>query len=191
MLRRGRPRGRRRRPARSVAAPKALGSSRCWTGRFLFRPGGRHAVGWSITQPSLRRPPCLPTSSCSGDTDRLFARMGRADRCRPARHMARIACSLQGRRARASTGPSSGTSAKSTTSTGCSTAGVRQVAEGSPWPRYAVRACIVCTDEQFGLVRMYQAIGASEDRRPRHRRARPPDAAAFIARERVRLGIAI
>ena len=42
---------------------------------------------------------------------------------------------------------------------GVSTAGIRRVAEGNPWPRSAIRACIVATDEQFGLVRMYQALG--------------------------------
>jgi hypothetical protein len=73
---------------------------------------------------------------------------------------------------------------------GVSSAGVRRAAEGNPWPRYAVRAFIVGTGEQFGLARMYQALGdpktddlcitSSAD-----------DARAFVGRERARLGIAI
>jgi hypothetical protein len=73
---------------------------------------------------------------------------------------------------------------------GVSTAGVRQVAEGNPWPRYAVRVCIVGSDEQFGLVRMYQALGDPKtDDLGIFRSA--ADADAYIARERARLGIAI
>jgi hypothetical protein len=73
---------------------------------------------------------------------------------------------------------------------GVSTAGVRQVAERNPWPRYSVRACIVCTDEQFGLVRMYQALGDPKTDGIGITRS-AADAVAFIARERVRLGIVI
>ncbi len=73
---------------------------------------------------------------------------------------------------------------------GVSSAGVRQAAEGNPWPRYAVRACIVTTDEQFGLVRMYQALGNPKTDHVGITRS-AADADAFIARERIRLGIAI
>jgi hypothetical protein len=73
---------------------------------------------------------------------------------------------------------------------GVTTAGIRQVAEGNPWPRYAVRACIVATDEQFGLVRMYQALGDPKTDGVGITRS-PDDANAFVARERVRLGIVI
>jgi hypothetical protein len=40
-----------------------------------------------------------------------------------------------------------------------STDGIRRMAEGNPWPGPCLRAFIVDTDEQFGLARMYQAIG--------------------------------
>ena len=73
---------------------------------------------------------------------------------------------------------------------GVSTAGIRQLAEGNPWPRFSVRACIVTTDEQFGLVRMYQALGEPKTDHVGITRS-AADADAFIARERVRLGIAI
>jgi len=73
---------------------------------------------------------------------------------------------------------------------GVSTEGVRQLAEGNPWPRFSVRACIVTTDEQFGLVRMYQALGEPKTDHVGITRS-AADADAFIARERVRLGIAI
>ena len=73
---------------------------------------------------------------------------------------------------------------------GVSTAGVRRAAEGNPWPRSAIRACIVTTDEQFGLVRMYQALGDPKTDDMRITRS-VADADAFIARERLRLGIGI
>ena len=73
---------------------------------------------------------------------------------------------------------------------GVSTAGVRRVAEGNPWPRSAIRACIVSTDEQFGLVRMYQALGDPKTDDMGIART-VADADAFIARERLRLGIGI
>ena len=73
---------------------------------------------------------------------------------------------------------------------GVTSAGVRQIAEGNPWPRYAVRACIVSTDEQFGLVRMYQALGDPKTDTMGITRS-AADADTFIASERVRLGIAI
>ena len=82
------------------------------------------------------------------------------------------------------------TSAPSTTWTVVSTAGIRRAAEGNPWPRYAVRAFIVATDEQFGLLRMYQALGNPKTDDVGITRS-VADAEAFIARERVRLGIAI
>ena len=73
---------------------------------------------------------------------------------------------------------------------GVSTAGIRQAAEKNPWPRYTVRAFIVGTDEQFGLARMYQALGDPKtDDLGIFRSA--ADADAYIARERARLGIAI
>ena len=73
---------------------------------------------------------------------------------------------------------------------GVSSAGIRRLAEGNPWPRFAVRACIVTTDEQFGLVRMYQALGDPKTDDIGIMRS-VADGHAFIARERVRLGIAI
>ena len=73
---------------------------------------------------------------------------------------------------------------------GVSTAGVRRAAEGNPWPRSAIRACIVTTDEQFGLVRMYQALGDPKTDDVAITRS-AADANAFIGHERVRLGIAI
>ena len=60
----------------------------------------------------------------------------------------------------------------------------------NPWPRYAVRAFVVATDEQFGLLRMYQALGNPKTDDVGITRS-VADAEAFIARERVRLGIAI
>ena len=73
---------------------------------------------------------------------------------------------------------------------GVSTAGVRRVAEGNPWPRSSVRVCIVTTDEQFGLVRMYQALGDPKTDDVGITRS-AADAHAFVARERLRLGIGI
>ena len=73
---------------------------------------------------------------------------------------------------------------------GVTSAGIRRVAERNPWPRYAVRAFIVATDEQFGLARMYQALGDPKTDDVAITRS-AADASAFIARERVRLGIAI
>ena len=68
--------------------------------------------------------------------------------------------------------------------------GIRRAAEGNPWPRYTVRAFIVSTDEQFGLARMYQALGDPKtDDLCITRSATEAD--VFIGRERVRLGIAI
>ena len=68
--------------------------------------------------------------------------------------------------------------------------GIRRIAEGNPWPRYTVRAFIVSTDEQFGLARMYQALGDPKTGDLCLTRS-ADDADAFIRRERVRLGIAI
>jgi hypothetical protein len=73
---------------------------------------------------------------------------------------------------------------------GLSTAGVRRAAEENPWPRYAVRAFVVATDEQFGLLRMYQALGNPKTDDVGISRS-VADAEDFIARERARLGIAI
>jgi hypothetical protein len=73
---------------------------------------------------------------------------------------------------------------------GVSTAGIRRIAELNPWPRFAVRACIVATDEQYGLVRMYQALGDPKaDDLAIIRSAAEAD--AFVIRERIRLGIGI
>jgi hypothetical protein len=73
---------------------------------------------------------------------------------------------------------------------GVSTAGIRRIAELNPWPRFAVRACIVATDEQYGLVRMYQALGDPKaDDLAIIRSAAEAD--AFVMRERIRLGIGI
>jgi hypothetical protein len=68
--------------------------------------------------------------------------------------------------------------------------GVRRMAEGNPWPRYSVRAFIVSTDEQFGLARMYQALGDPKTGDLGIVRS-DADASAFVGRERARLGIAI
>jgi hypothetical protein len=73
---------------------------------------------------------------------------------------------------------------------GVSTAGIRRAAEANPWPRYSVRAFIVTTDEQFGLLRMYQALGDPKTDDVAITRS-AADADAFVARERVRLGIAL
>ena len=70
------------------------------------------------------------------------------------------------------------------------TAGIRRAAEENPWPQFAVRAFVVVTDEQFGLLRMYQALGDPKTGDIGITRS-VVDAHAFIARERVRLGIAI
>jgi hypothetical protein len=73
---------------------------------------------------------------------------------------------------------------------GVSTAGIRRVAEGNPWPHYTVRAFIVATDETFGLARMYQSLGDPKTGDLCITRS-AADADAFIGRERIRLGIAI
>ena len=69
-------------------------------------------------------------------------------------------------------------------------AGVRQAAQNNPWPRYTVRAFIVSTDEQFGLARMYKALGDPKTDDLCITKSRD-EAWAFIGRERVRLGIAV
>ena len=68
--------------------------------------------------------------------------------------------------------------------------GIRRAAEDNPWPRYAVRAFVVATDEQFGLLRMYQALGNPKTDDVGITRS-VAEAEDFIARERARLGIAI
>ena len=73
---------------------------------------------------------------------------------------------------------------------GVTSHGVRQAAEGNPWPRHTVRAFIVATDEQFGLARMYQALGDPKTNDLCITRS-AAEADAFIGRERLRLGIAI
>lgn len=73
---------------------------------------------------------------------------------------------------------------------GVSSTGIRRVAEGNPWPRHTVRAVVVSNDEQFGLVPMYQALGDPKTDGVGITRS-IAEADAFIARERVRLGIAI
>ena len=73
---------------------------------------------------------------------------------------------------------------------GMTTDGIRRAAEGNPWPRYTVRAFIVSTSEQFGLARMYQALGDPKTNELGITRS-AEEADAFIRRERVRLGIAI
>ena len=72
---------------------------------------------------------------------------------------------------------------------GVTSAGVRRAAEANAWPRYAVRAVIVSSDEQFGLARMYQALGGPKTSDLCITRS-AAEARAFIASERVRLGIA-
>jgi len=115
--------------------------------------------------------------------------MGRADRRRPRRAHGAHFGPVQGRLARVRLGAALDFSAVDNVD-GVSTAGIRQLAEGNPWPRFSVRACIVTTDEQFGLVRMYQALGEPKTDHVGITRS-AADADAFIARERVRLGIAI
>jgi hypothetical protein len=72
---------------------------------------------------------------------------------------------------------------------GVTSDGIRRAAEGNPWPRYTVRAFIVNSDEQFGLARMYQALGDPKTDDLCITRS-AADAGAFVARERARLGIA-
>ena len=73
---------------------------------------------------------------------------------------------------------------------GVTSDGIRRAAEGNPWPRYTVRAFVVNTDEQFGLARMYQALGDPKTGDLCITRS-ADEADAFIRQERVRLGIAI
>ena len=63
------------------------------------------------------------------------------------------------------------------------TGGIRRMAEGNPWPGTCVRAFIVDTDEQFGLARMYQAIGDPKTGDLCITRS-AADAALYIARQR-------
>jgi len=72
---------------------------------------------------------------------------------------------------------------------GVSSAGVRAAAEENPWPADTIRAFIVTTDEQFGLARMYQSIGGLKTSDLCITRS-ATEAAAFIERERRRLGLA-
>jgi hypothetical protein len=67
--------------------------------------------------------------------------------------------------------------------TAVSTEGIRRMAEGNPWPRSCVRAFIVDTDEQFGLARMYQAIGDPKTGDLCITRS-AADAAAYVAQAR-------
>ena len=87
-------------------------------------------------------------------------------------------------------GRSSGISAPSTTSTACRPPASGSLPKAIPGRAYSVRACIVTTDEQFGLVRMYQALGEPKTDHVGITRS-AADADAYIARERVRLSIAI
>jgi hypothetical protein len=73
---------------------------------------------------------------------------------------------------------------------GITTAGIRRAAEGNPWPRYAVRVFVVSTDEQFGLARMYQAMGRRKTDDLNLTRS-AEEARAIVRQERIRLGIAI
>ena len=73
---------------------------------------------------------------------------------------------------------------------GVSSAGVRRMAEDNPWPKDSIRAFIVATDEEFGLVRMYQAMGDPKTEELCITRS-AADAEAYVARERARLGIVI
>jgi hypothetical protein len=66
---------------------------------------------------------------------------------------------------------------------GVSTDGIRRMAEGNPWPQTCPRAFIVDTDEQFGLARMYQAIGDPKTDDLCITRC-AADAALYIAQER-------
>ncbi len=70
---------------------------------------------------------------------------------------------------------------------GVSSAGVRAAAEENPWPRETVRAFIVATDEQFGMARMYQALGGTKTGDLCITRS-AAEAAAFIERERIPAG---
>jgi hypothetical protein len=66
--------------------------------------------------------------------------------------------------------------------------GVLSAAERNPWPPDTIRAFIVKTDEQFGLVRMYQLLGDPKTQGLSITRS-VADANAYIATERARLGI--
>jgi hypothetical protein len=74
--------------------------------------------------------------------------------------------------------------------TAVSTAGIRRMAEGNPWPRPCIRVFVVDTDEQFGLARMYQTLGDPKTDDLAITRS-ATEAEAFVGRERVRLGIAV
>jgi hypothetical protein len=64
------------------------------------------------------------------------------------------------------------------------------MAQDNPWPAECVRAFVISTDEQFGLARMYQALGDPKTDDVCLTRS-AAEAHAFIASERARLGIAI
>jgi hypothetical protein len=70
-----------------------------------------------------------------------------------------------------------------------SSQGIRRMAERNPWPRFNVRAFVVGSNEQFGLARMYQALGDPKTADLGITWS-TEEAEAFIARERTRLGIA-
>jgi hypothetical protein len=67
--------------------------------------------------------------------------------------------------------------------------GVLSAAERNPWPPDTIRAFIVKTDEQFGLVRMYQMMGDPKTQGLSLTRS-IAEATVYIATERARLGIA-
>ena len=66
-------------------------------------------------------------------------------------------------------------------------AGVLSAAARNPWPPATIRAFIVCTDEQFALVRMYQLQGDPKTKGLSVTRS-AAEATAFIVSERARLG---
>ena len=71
---------------------------------------------------------------------------------------------------------------------GVSSDGIRLLAERNPWPPGCIRVGIVTTDEQYGLIRMYQALGGlrTEDI---HIVRSLEEADAYVARQRARVGL--
>jgi hypothetical protein len=68
--------------------------------------------------------------------------------------------------------------------------GIHSAAERNPWPPDTIRAFIVATDEQFGLVRMYRTLGDPKTLGLSITRS-VADAEAYVANERARLGVGL
>lgn len=71
-----------------------------------------------------------------------------------------------------------------------SSAGIRRMAEVNPWPKENIRAFIVGTDEQFGLIRMYQTFGEPKTE-GLFITTSVAEAEAHVANERARRGIVV